>query len=107
MKTRLRFWPAAAVLSALFGAMHLPNPGETWVGAAAVVVSYHDTPSALKVLAHVREHAPQVPVIVRTPDERDLDVLRQAGAAEVVPETVDTTYNPMADRVQPMIGKGL
>ena len=34
--------------------------------ASAVVVSYHDTPSALKVLRLVHEHAPQVPVIVRT-----------------------------------------
>jgi len=31
------FWPAAIVLSASFGAVHLGNPGEGWVGAAAVV----------------------------------------------------------------------
>ncbi len=31
------FWPAAAVLSCLFGAVHLGNPGEGWVGAAGVV----------------------------------------------------------------------
>jgi membrane protease YdiL (CAAX protease family) len=29
------FWPAAVVLSILFGALHLGNPGEAWVGAAA------------------------------------------------------------------------
>ena len=57
--------------------------------AAAVVVSYHDTPSAFKVLGHVREHAPQVPVIVRTLDERDLDRLRGAGATVVVPEALE------------------
>ena len=34
--------------------------------ASAVVVSYHDTASALKILRLVHEHAPQVPVIVRT-----------------------------------------
>ncbi|MGO9125910.1 MAG: lysostaphin resistance A-like protein [Terriglobales bacterium] len=27
------FWPAACVLSFIFGAMHLSNPGEAWVGA--------------------------------------------------------------------------
>ena len=34
--------------------------------ASAVVVTYHDTPSALKILRLVRAHAPKVPVIVRT-----------------------------------------
>jgi membrane protease YdiL (CAAX protease family) len=29
------FWPAAALLSAAFGAVHLGNPGEAWVGALA------------------------------------------------------------------------
>ena len=57
--------------------------------ANAVVVSYPDTPSALKVLQIVREHAPTVPVIVRTIDDSDLDVLRAAGATEVVPEAIE------------------
>lgn len=30
------FWPAALVLSATFGTVHLKNPGEGWVGAASV-----------------------------------------------------------------------
>jgi hypothetical protein len=32
------FWPAAAILSALFAAVHLNNPGEGIVGALSVVV---------------------------------------------------------------------
>jgi len=32
------FWPAALVLSLLFGGAHLMNPGEGWVGAASVVM---------------------------------------------------------------------
>jgi CPA2 family monovalent cation:H+ antiporter-2 len=57
--------------------------------AAAVVVSYHDTPSALKILAQVQAHAPNVPVIVRTIDDADIDRLRAAGATEVVPEAIE------------------
>jgi monovalent cation:H+ antiporter-2, CPA2 family len=57
--------------------------------ASAVVVSYHDTPSALKILRLVQEHAPQVPVIVRTLDDSDLERLQAAGATEVVPEAIE------------------
>ena len=57
--------------------------------ASAVVVSYHDTPSALKVLSLVHEHAPHVPVVVRTVDDSDLETLRAAGATEVVPESLE------------------
>jgi CPA2 family monovalent cation:H+ antiporter-2 len=57
--------------------------------ASAVVVSYHDTPSAMKILQLVREHAPKVPVLVRTIDDTDLEKLRAAGATEVVPEAIE------------------
>jgi monovalent cation:H+ antiporter-2, CPA2 family len=57
--------------------------------ASAVVVSYHDTPSALKILHLVRTHAPRVPVIVRTIDDTDIERLQAAGATEVVPEAIE------------------
>ena len=57
--------------------------------ASAVVVTYLDTASALKVLANARAHAPTVPVIVRTVDDHDLEKLRAAGATEVVPEAIE------------------
>jgi len=57
--------------------------------ASAVVVSYHDTPSAMKILRIVQAHAPKVPVIVRTIDDGDLEKLRAAGATEVVPEALE------------------
>jgi CPA2 family monovalent cation:H+ antiporter-2 len=57
--------------------------------ASAVVITYLEVQGAMKVLAHVREHAPQVPAIVRTQDDHDLDALRQAGATEVVPEAIE------------------
>ena len=59
--------------------------------ASAVVISYLDVPGALKVLASVRAHAPQVPVLVRTQDDLDLERLQQAGATEVVPETLESS----------------
>jgi CPA2 family monovalent cation:H+ antiporter-2 len=57
--------------------------------ASAVVVTYLDTASALKVLANIRAHAPGVPVIVRTVDDRDIEKLQAAGATEVVPEAIE------------------
>ena len=57
--------------------------------ASAVVVTYLDVPGALKVLANTRSHAPQVPVIVRTQDDHDLEKLQAAGATEVVPEAIE------------------
>jgi hypothetical protein len=34
----IRFWPAAGLLSGVFGAVHLGNTGETWVGALAAAL---------------------------------------------------------------------
>ena len=31
------FWPAAVLLSLIFGAIHMRNPGETWIGLLGVV----------------------------------------------------------------------
>ncbi|ROZ66259.1 cation:proton antiporter [Ramlibacter sp. WS9] len=57
--------------------------------ASALVVTYLDVPGATKVLASARIHAPQVPVIIRTQDDRDLEKLQAAGATEVVPESLE------------------
>lgn len=59
--------------------------------ASALVITYLDVPGALKVLASARGHAPNVPVIVRTQDDFDLERLQQAGATEVVPETLESS----------------
>ncbi len=61
--------------------------------ASAVVVSYDDTPSALKVLELVQAHAPEVPVVVRTRDDHDLNHLRDAGARDVVPEIFEASLS--------------
>ncbi|NHZ33711.1 monovalent cation:proton antiporter family protein [Massilia rubra] len=57
--------------------------------ASALVITYASTPSAIKVLHLVHELAPTLPVIVRSYDDTDLDVLKKAGAAEVVPEALE------------------
>ena len=57
--------------------------------ASAVVITYLETPSAMKVLAHIKDHAPQVPVVVRTQDDHDLEALQKSGATEVVPEAIE------------------
>ncbi len=57
--------------------------------ALAVVVSFSDTRRALSIIAHVRELRPDVPVIVRTFDDSDVERLRAAGAAEIVAEVIE------------------
>lgn len=57
--------------------------------ARAVVISYADTASALKVLRQVHEMRPDLPVVVRTLDDSELEKLQQAGATEVVPEVLE------------------
>jgi CPA2 family monovalent cation:H+ antiporter-2 len=57
--------------------------------ASALVITYADTQSALRVLSLVHEMAPTLPVIVRSHDDTDLDLLKRAGAAEVVPEALE------------------
>ncbi len=57
--------------------------------AAALVLSYNDSRSALKVIHFAHSLAPKLPIIVRTQDESDLDKLLAAGATEVVPEIME------------------
>ena len=57
--------------------------------ARALVVTYKDTASALRILAHVRELRPELPVVIRTHEDTDIDKLKAAGAAEVVAEIME------------------
>jgi len=57
--------------------------------AAAIVITYADTQAALKTLHFVHELTPALPAIVRSVGEDDLDILRAAGADEVVPEAME------------------
>jgi CPA2 family monovalent cation:H+ antiporter-2 len=59
--------------------------------ASVVVVTFGDIASAEKVLAHVHELRPELPVVVRALDETVLDRLYAAGATEVVPEAIESS----------------
>ena len=57
--------------------------------AKALIVSYSDTRASMKVLHVAQEGYPNLPVIVRTYDDADMDAFRAAGATEVVPEVLE------------------
>lgn len=57
--------------------------------AKALIISYADNRAAMKILHIIQESYPQLPVIVRTVDDSNMEKLRAAGAAEVVPEILE------------------
>jgi monovalent cation:H+ antiporter-2, CPA2 family len=57
--------------------------------AKALIVSYSDMRASMKVLHVAQEAYPNLPVIVRTYDETNMDEFRDAGATEVVPEVLE------------------
>jgi CPA2 family monovalent cation:H+ antiporter-2 len=59
--------------------------------ASAVVLTFEDHSSAMKILAHVNERSQAPPVLVRTKDDSHMEELERAGAAEVMPEAVEAS----------------
>lgn len=57
--------------------------------AKTLVITYDDKHSALRILRHVQQDRPDLPVIVRTADDSNVEVLKKAGAAEVVAEVLE------------------
>ena len=57
--------------------------------ARAVAITFADIPAALRILHNVRAQRPELPVIVRTVDDGEIDKLLAAGATEVVPEVLE------------------
>ena len=57
--------------------------------AKVLVVTYTDKHSALTILRHVNELRPDLPVVVRSIDDTDIEELKNAGAAEVVAEVLE------------------
>ena len=59
--------------------------------AKVLVVSYNEVHSALKIIEQARRIRPDIPILVRTADDANLDRLQQMGATEVVPETLEAS----------------
>ncbi|MGA7595691.1 MAG: monovalent cation:proton antiporter-2 (CPA2) family protein [Gallionella sp.] len=57
--------------------------------ARTLVITYDDKHSALKILHHVNQMRPDLPVVVRTADDTHIEELKKAGAAEVVAEVTE------------------
>lgn len=57
--------------------------------AKALVITYSETGSAMRILEQVRQARPGLPVVVRTHDDSDMERLKDAGAAEVIPEIME------------------
>jgi CPA2 family monovalent cation:H+ antiporter-2 len=74
--------------------------------AKALAITYADTTSALTILHCVQELRPGLPVVVRTKDDSDIDKLKEAGAAEVVAEIMETSLM-LASTTLMLIGQPL
>ena len=57
--------------------------------ARGVVVAYHDTQSAERVVRLIRQDFATLPIVVRVADESAVARLKAAGATEVVPEVLE------------------
>lgn len=71
--------------------------------ASAVVVSFNDMHATQRVIAHVHALRPDVPIVVRAADERDMERLLELGAAEVVPEMLETSVM-LASHTMALVG---
>ncbi|MHB8473970.1 MAG: cation:proton antiporter domain-containing protein [Gammaproteobacteria bacterium] len=59
--------------------------------ARVLVISYDDAPATIKILQHTRLLRPDMPVLVRTRDDTELERFQTLGATEVVPETLEAS----------------
>jgi CPA2 family monovalent cation:H+ antiporter-2 len=57
--------------------------------AKVLAITYDDEHSALKILHHVKSVRPGLSVVVRTADDSHVEMLKQAGATEVVAEVLE------------------
>ncbi|MCX8087592.1 MAG: monovalent cation:proton antiporter-2 (CPA2) family protein [Rhodocyclaceae bacterium] len=59
--------------------------------AKTLVVTFADIDTTLRVIDRVRELRPDLPVVVRSREDEDVERLFAAGAAEVVPEALESS----------------
>jgi CPA2 family monovalent cation:H+ antiporter-2 len=59
--------------------------------AALLVISFDDPAAALRIIAHTRALSHDIPILVRARDDSHLPALLEAGATEVIPETLEAS----------------
>lgn len=59
--------------------------------ARMIVISFADEPAALETLKHIRSLRLDIPVFVRTRNDSNLKSFQDAGATEVVPESLEAS----------------
>ncbi len=59
--------------------------------ARMIVISFADEPAALETLRHIRALRLDIPVFVRTKNDSNLKTFQEAGATEVVPESLEAS----------------
>jgi len=59
--------------------------------ASVVIITFADIDAALRVIHRVRELRPDVPIVSRAREQDDVEKLYAAGAAEVVPEALESS----------------
>jgi monovalent cation:H+ antiporter-2, CPA2 family len=59
--------------------------------AKTLVICMSDHSTTLKIIQQVRQISQKIPIIVRSYDDSNLAILRQAGATEIVPEVQETS----------------
>ncbi|HKR34595.1 MAG TPA: cation:proton antiporter [Steroidobacteraceae bacterium] len=56
-----------------------------------LVLTFAEATASMKIVKAVRELRPDLPILVRTQDDTKLEELQQAGATEIVPETLEAS----------------
>ena len=56
-----------------------------------LVLTFAEINASMKIVKAVRELRPELPILVRTQDDSKLEDLQQAGATEIVPETLEAS----------------
>lgn len=59
--------------------------------AKVVMITFFELHATLKIIKTVRRIKPDIPILVRTQDDKNLDELIEAGATEVIPDTFESS----------------
>jgi monovalent cation:H+ antiporter-2, CPA2 family len=56
-----------------------------------VVITFHQISAIIRILQQIRLNNKKIPIFVRTLDDSQLDILKEHGATEVIPATLETS----------------